>query len=275
MGKINRKKELEQKNYHVNLILLFIGIISIILLLYQIGFFDSLIGYKLRIDFYQKPRIINGNESIIVDLVNEGAFDLHNLKAKLSYHCYDATKAGHDYSLGEAFFDEPSYHLLKNDKPRQIFFRDKQLIDVMDNEHNKNCSDAIFSIIAFDTNNESELKFDYLMIFRYYKETDSIISEKFESMEDFKEEYFCVTCNAKLDINTDEKNFTKEINLTVSSAMKPLLDYPGISMPGVSKYYYSKIFASRYDFCDIPNTNCQGHVIDKIDKLYPEFDIKQ
>ena len=165
-----------------------------------------LIGPKLRVDFYDELKEINNKTSIIIDLTNEGGIDLHNVKAKLNVSCYDGyNKAQVNY--GPETFEKSSYHIVTNSEPKQIYFRNDELIKRLKNQKNTNCVDSLFLIFIFSVKNESSTKLDSVLVFEYLEDAKSINLKVIDDYKKFNES-LCWYCDYILKINSDEKNFT-------------------------------------------------------------------
>ncbi|GAF88850.1 unnamed protein product, partial [marine sediment metagenome] len=113
--KLFRKKSLV--TYLIDLLILIISGIIVGVIIYFMfynptSWYCNLKEPQMRIDFYDKPKFIEGNYSVYVELSNEGCTDLHNIKASLKIKCMDGfNKDMIDYGTSE--FDKPSYHLFK------------------------------------------------------------------------------------------------------------------------------------------------------------------
>ena len=140
------------------------------------SWFNIINGPQLRIDFYKELKEVEGNKSIVIDLTNEGGIDLHNVKANLNIACYDGYNQDKvDY--GTQTFEKPSYHILANSEPKQIYFRNEKLISRIKNQEGKSCADSVFIAVIYPLVNETPKNLTRVFIFEYTEKNKSITSE--------------------------------------------------------------------------------------------------
>lgn len=234
------------------------------------SWFDKIIGPQLRIDFYNELKEIEGNTSIIVDLTNQGGIDLHNIKANLNITCYDGYNQD-KINYGTEIFEKPSYHILTNSEPKQIYFRNKKLISRLKNQKDVSCADSVFIIVRYPLVNETLKNVTRVFIFEYTEKNKSITSKTLQDYEKF-EVPICWYCEYTLEIFSDEKDFVEHINKTHSLYSSYIDIKPKPLLPPPTDEFNTLLV---YGYIGNGKISCINCVINQLDKDYPELDIKE
>lgn len=250
------------------LIALIIGVLIYFIFSAEPSLYEILIGPKLRVDFYDELKEIDNKTSIIIDLTNEGGIDLHNVKAQLNVSCYDGYNKAQVY-YGPETFEKPSYHIIADSEPKQIYFRNEELIKRLKNQKNVNCADSLFLIFIFSVINETSTGLDRILVFKYLEDYKSLTLETIDDYKKFNES-LCWYCDYMLKVDSDEKSFIippkrKPHSLTgivINSAPGPNPPFPGKTYLDYRYYGNGRI-------------SCIPCVINQLDKDFPDLKIKE
>lgn len=209
------------------LIPLLVAGLAIFLFHPEYSIYDLLRIPQIRIDFYETTINIEGNMTIFIDIQNIGGVDLHNVKSEMIIECSKGLNDSSIIDYGRYVFQQPSYHLLRQSEPKQIYFKNDELLERISKQKRFEslCSDAHFLIFKYVNEGNEGPKLDLVYYAKYWKNEDKI---NYSIIYNFTKAimYLCSHCKYKINIISDEKNFTKVLTRTHILATYEIYDFP-------------------------------------------------
>jgi hypothetical protein len=256
-GERCRNKALQGKKYckyHYNRELISRWTISIILsitlFLVSVIFGNDIknwyLGYKLDIKLNDNIYEEQGNKYVVVELDDIGGYTLHNIGGELDFVCREFNNS---LIYGNATLLGPIKTLDIDSEPKPVLFKNEELVKFFSTGRG-NCADAILFL------KKSKNQMYYYI---YYKKTDNVTLKIFNEEEIVYP--FCINCDIKINIMSDEKKFSKTI----------FIDFPALPMIFNSSLHPVNMFgiiSLGDDFC-VQKVNCQKYLCEKVKN---EFD---